>query len=207
MKQSSLNSALVLTLGLTLPAHAALVFNGYDSNRDQLLYDPTLNITWLDQTYSGPNGTGTSIFGASTWASSLSVTIKGNRITGWTIPSLSTMDSLYTELGNTIGSPIVSSAPFQTISLNGTYWTSTTFGWGKVSQDTGYVGFSFQDGSSGQSLSGAGPSFTLVYAQGDFVGSSVPEPATSGIYAGAGLLGIMILSPLFRKRACSLRLR
>jgi hypothetical protein len=63
---------------VAIPGHAALIDNGLDSNRNHLIYDSGLNITWYDYNPGPMNWSQ-----AASWASSLTV----GGVSGWTLPA------------------------------------------------------------------------------------------------------------------------
>ncbi|HAM53703.1 MAG TPA: hypothetical protein DCP92_24545 [Nitrospiraceae bacterium] len=142
-----------------------------------MIYDGAQNITWLD--YTAPVNSWTNQFH---WANEPTVTYNSKRLTGWSLPSISELTNLYTELGNTLGAPLTNTTPFtQLQALN--YWSGTAAS--ANADDT----FNFSTGSEQQPSANA-----LNYALAELPGNVVPTPIPAAFQLfGSGLAALGIL--------------
>jgi len=215
--------ALVLVIGLSAQAHAALWERGTDSLGNRLIYDDDLNITWYDYTNASDNWQN-----QVDWASNLSVDFNGLIYDDWRLPSTvddryspghsgsttagsnitsSEMGHLfYAELGNksyfdTVGNlqpgwGLINVGDFQNL-MAASYWSGTEY---SLNTSVAWV-FNFNIGVQALDTKGViasvGYPKALAVRPGDVAGA-VPEPSTV-LLLSAGIAGIGVMRKLFRK--------
>jgi hypothetical protein len=196
---------LAAVLGFSTFAHATLTIVGsYDGNN--LIYqndpsdpdNPLKGITWYDYTKSADTWDNQKI-----WAAGLSVTVNGEDITGWRLPTTpgTTWDYTnegemghlyYAELGKHAGGPLGDASPFQNL-LPDPYWSGTEY-----SAYTSVAwGFTLHNGYQGADYK-SGDYYALAVHSGN-VGAPVPIPGALFLFA-PGLAGIVILKRKIGRR-------
>jgi hypothetical protein len=128
-------SALVMVIGLSVSAHAALV-----DMHDGTIYDTDTQLSWLKDAGAGGLKNWEN---AVTWAASLNTNSGFAGLTGWRHPAAdptcndngmgynctnSEMGHLYyTELGNMANGPVIKTGPFINLQVYSCCWTGTEF--------------------------------------------------------------------------------
>jgi hypothetical protein len=87
---------LVMVLGVSMQAHAALSNRGTDINGNRLIYDSDLNITWYDYSKSGNTWQN-----QMNWADALTVNFGGTTYDDWRLPTTVDGPVVYGFNGNT----------------------------------------------------------------------------------------------------------
>ena len=194
MKRLVFVTAIALVLGLAPGAHATLT--GYDNGL--FVYDSTTNLTWYD-----PVPTALMTWGqAVSWAQSLSVTVNGTTVTGWTLPTSDTCVGLnctgsemghlyYDDLGNTPASGLANEGPFANLYPD-FYWSGTEYA--PDSLEAWYM--DFDTGFQAANDKGV-DELALAVISGN-VAAPVPEPVSLFLF-GAGLVGMAVIGRKNRK--------
>ncbi len=224
---SELLLAMVMVVSFSAMAHASLTVVGEGTLSSgnpaettinggyQLIYDSTLNVTWLDYSATPGNYWQNQV----NWASNLVVTYNGinygNGTNGtWILPttvdastssgfvptqaaaSSSQIATLFnTELGNShnaSGNSLSNVGPFKNLTTANNYWSGT-----QVSYD-GYAGqgdawlFNLYSGAQSPGNETLNGYTALAVLQGNIVNDANPTPIPAAAYLfGSGLLGLV----------------
>jgi hypothetical protein len=184
---------LVLVLGLSGAAQAALINRGADSLGNRLIYDDDLNITWYDYTNSA-----TYWATQMNWAANLEVTLGSQTFDDWRLPSTvdggwstrggnitsSEMGHLYyTELGNIYSTGLTNTGPFEHL-LSADYWSDTDSSLG--ANEAWY--FATYNGYQASGIKTGTGKYALAVRNGDV--AVVPVPAAVWLFS-TGLMGLL----------------
>jgi len=186
---------IILTMGLVFdgPTYAELYNRGTDSLGNRLIYDSVLDITWYDHTESSAGWTT-----QNNWAENLTVNFNGTTFDDWrlTIVECSRdsknncssigvieLEYLFLELGNTLGSSLTNSGPFNNL-YAGSYVTGTYCCVDPGPMRPAYYVYDF--GGDGLDWWGYPPGLGIAVRSGDV--TVVPEPISSILFVVGGTL-------------------
>ncbi|MDA8091392.1 MAG: PEP-CTERM sorting domain-containing protein [Nitrospiraceae bacterium] len=192
-------AALLMIMGFTGRSFASLavVGNGtfYDSFHNyqdpaqyQLVYDQAQNITWYDYSNIDDTWQDQTKWAGGTVSGTLypGLTVQVNNgpsvsnISNWSLPSLSQVSNLYTEVGNSSSSGLISTGPFQNLTADG-YWTGTE----NIPGSSAYY-YYFSDGYLNTNNENSSTYMALAVHSGNVV---TPIPGTLLLF-GSGLAGL-----------------
>jgi hypothetical protein len=203
---------LVMVLGVSMQAHAALSNRGTDINGNRLIYDSDLNITWYDYTNSMDNWNN-----QMNWASALSVSggdlvgvyddwrlpstvdgpdvwgYDGTTIAGYNITSSEMGHLFYAELGNKgyydtsgnfqPGLGLTKTGDFQNLQSY-VYWSGTEY-----AANTNYA-WLFHTGNGNQfhDYKVGNVTYAIAVRPGDVSVAVVPEPVSMILFGIGGVV-------------------
>lgn len=217
LRLKSIMTAMIFATGMANTVKAELIIDNavsIDGASYNLIYDTTLDITWLD--YTNDSDTWAS---QTSWAESLNFTVNGftycdwrlpetldgeyligydsTSTAGWNITSSEMGHLFYEELGNiarvgtsgTIqeGSGLIQTGPFENLN-NFHYWSETTYSFDSLTLSSWR--FSFIDGGQYIDNQGNSTPFGIAVHSGRLCGIQdtipAPEPLTA-VLLGSGL--------------------
>jgi len=204
--------------GFSASAHATTLtvvgsgVNSTDGLSYQLIYDSAQKITWYEYTYTNKSQ-GETWSQATSWVQNLTVTVNGQAITGWTLPTTPGTTSgpvdegqmgllYYTELGKLAyplpGPVIANQVPFTNLLYDRGYWTGTAWSGSPI-----YWAWTFDFYSGDQDTDRKGtPSNPVFYyalaVHSGYVGAAVPLPGALLLF-GPGLAGLAAIRRRFKK--------
>ncbi len=186
-----LSVIIVMVMGFSLQAHAALQNLGADSLGNRLIYDTDLNITWYDYTRASDTWQG-----QVNWASALTVNFGSNVYNDWRLPLTEADTFTYGYDGTTTAGYNITSSEmghlfYAELGNKGFYATDGTHpqpGWGLT--NTG----DFQNLQPNAYWSGTGDAVNTKYAWyfRSHQGYQIHAPKASGKYALAVRPGLAV---------------